>query len=190
MLRWPSLFLLVSLLTVPPSWGADKDKQHHDAFMPGDADENRIAREVRHQLVTLPYYGIFDDLAFRVQGDTVTLLGSVVRPTLKSDAENVTKRVEGVNKVDNQIKVLPLSPMDDRIRMAAYRAIYGDPNLATRYGYRALPSIHIIVENGHVTLEGVVANEADKNLVNIRANGVPGVFSVTNNLIVESQQPK
>jgi hyperosmotically inducible protein len=102
----------------------------------------------------------------------------------------VVKRIEGVTEVDNQIKVLPLSPMDDRIRMAEYRAIYGDPSLATRYGYRAIPSIHIIVENGHVTLEGVVANEGDKNLINIRANGVPGVFSVTNNLVVESQIPK
>jgi hyperosmotically inducible protein len=109
---------------------------------------------------------------------------------LKSDAENVTKKVEGVDKVVNQIKVLPLSSMDDRIRMAEYRAIYGDPALSTRYGYRALPSIHIIVENGHVTLEGIVSNAGDKNLVGIRANGVPGVFSVTNNLVVESQIPK
>jgi hyperosmotically inducible protein len=164
-----------------------KQDQHNDAFMPGNAEENRIAREVRHQLVTLPYYGIFDDLAFRVQDGKVTLLGSVVRPTLKSDAENVTKRVEGVTQVVNQIKVLPLSPMDDRIRIAAYRAIYGDPALSTRYGYRALPSIHIIVENGHITLEGVVANAADKNLVGIRANGVPNAFSVTNNLMIETK---
>lgn len=158
--------------------------------MPGDNDENRIAREVRHQLVMLPYYGIFDDLAFRVEGSKVTLMGAVTRPTLKSDAENVAKRVEGVTAVDNQIKVLPLSTMDDRIRMAEYRAIYGDPALSTRYGYRALPSIHIIVENGHVTLEGMVANDGDKNLVGIRANGVPGVFSVTNNLVAESQIAK
>src|SRR5207237_2666990 len=105
--------------------------------------------------------------------------------TLKSDAENVVKRIEGVNEVINKIEVLPLSPMDDQIRMAVYRAIYGDPALSTRYGYRALPSIHIIVRNGHVTLEGVVANEADKNIVNVRANGVPNVFSVTNDLQVE-----
>jgi hyperosmotically inducible protein len=160
-------------------------KDHQDAFIPGNANQSRIAREVRHELVMLPYYGIFDDLAFRVDGSTVTLEGSVARPTLKSDAENVTKKVEGVEKVVNNIKVLPLSPNDNRIRYAEYRAIYGDPQLATRYGFRALPSIHIIVENGHVTLEGVVANEGDKNLINIRANGVPGVFSVTNNLRVE-----
>jgi len=165
---------------------AQNTKDHQDAFIPGNANQSRIAREVRHELVMLPYYGIFDDLAFRVDGSTVTLEGSVVRPTLKSDAENVTKKVEGVEKVVNNIKVLPLSPNDNRIRYAEYRAIYGAPQLATRYGYRALPSIHIIVENGHVTLEGVVANEGDKNLINVKANGVSGVFSVTNNLRVEN----
>jgi hyperosmotically inducible protein len=191
MSRWFASLLLISSLSLAPfAYAAQDKKQHEDAFMRGNGDEGRIAQEVRHQLVMLPYYGIFDDLAFRVDGSTVTLLGSVTRPTLKSDAENVTKKVEGVDKVVNQIKVLPLSSMDDRIRMAEYRAIYGDPALSTRYGYRALPSIHIIVENGHVTLEGIVSNAGDKNLVGIRANGVPGVFSVTNNLVVESQIPK
>src|ERR1700733_2510291 len=114
-------------------------------------------------------------------------MGAVVRPTLKSDAANVVKRVEGVTQVVNEIKVLPLSPMDDQIRRAAYRAIYGDPMLSTRYGYRALPSIHIIVANGQLALEGVVANAADKNLVGIRANGVSNVFSVTNNLQIETK---
>jgi hyperosmotically inducible periplasmic protein len=188
MSRRPSLTLLF-LVLLPFAVAADQDKQHHDAFIPG-SDETRIAREVRHQLVTLPFYGVFDDLAFSVDGGTVTLMGTVVRPTLKSSAENVTKRVEGVTQVINNIKVLPLSPLDDRIRLAEYRAIYGDPTLGTRYGYRAIPPIHIIVENGHVTLEGVVANEFDKNLINVRANQVPNVFSVTNNLIVESQQSK
>lgn len=164
---------------------AAKDSKHNDAFIPGDTTENNIAKEVRHQLVMLPYYGVFDDLAFRVEGGKVTLLGQVTRPTLKSDAGNVTKRVEGVTQVDNEIEVLPLSSMDDQIRMAEYRAIYGDPTLSTRYGFRALPSIHIIVKNGHVTLEGVVANQGDKNLINIRANGVANVFGVTNNLQVE-----
>jgi hyperosmotically inducible protein len=175
--------LLAAALTVSAGFAAKKD--HNDAFIPGEAGETRIAQEVRHQLVMLPYYGVFDDLAFRVEGTTVTLLGAVARPTLKSDAENVTKRVEGVTQVVNNIEVLPLSPMDDRIRRAEYRAIYGDPALSTRYGFRALPSIHIIVKNGNVTLEGVVANEGDKNLVNIRANGVSGVFAVANNLQVE-----
>jgi hyperosmotically inducible protein len=172
------------------SVAAEQDKQHKDAFVPGDSNEARLAHEVRHELVMLPYYGIFDDLAFRVDGGTVTLMGAVTRPTLKSDAENVVKRIEGVTQVVNQIKVLPLSPMDDQIRLAEYRAIYGDPQLGTRDGYRALPSIHIIVENGHVTLEGVVANQFDKNLINTRANSVPNVFSVTNNLVVEQQQGK
>jgi hyperosmotically inducible protein len=162
-----------------------KDKDHQDVFIPGDANENRIAKEVRHQLVMLPYYGIFDDIAFRIEGGNVTLLGQVTRPTLKSDAGNVAKRVEGVTNVDNQIEVLPLSPMDNQIRMAEYRAIYGDSTISTRYGYRALPSIHIIVKNGTVTLEGVVANKGDKDLINIRANGVPNVFSVVNHLQVE-----
>ena len=187
MLRSLVFFIVFGVVFSPLSRSADKDKQHQDAIVRGSADETRIAKEVRHELVTLPYFGVFDDLAFRVDGSTVTLMGSVVRPTLKSDAENVTKRVEGVTQVINQIKVLPLSPNDDRIRIAEYRAIYGDPTISTRYGYRALPSIHIIVENGHVTLEGVVANEGDKNLIGIRANGVPGVFSVTNNLVVEGQ---
>jgi hyperosmotically inducible protein len=138
----------------------------------------------------LPYYGIFDDLAFRVDDSTVTLLGAVTRPTLKSDAENVVKRIEGVTQVVNNIEVLPLSPMDNRIRIAEYRAIYGDPALATRYGYRALPSIHILVKNGNVTLVGVVASEGDKNIINARANSVPGVFSVTNNLRVEQNTVK
>lgn len=176
-----SLFVLAAPFTF-----ADK-KDHNHAFMVGDASENRIARDVRHQLLMLPYYGVFDDLAFRVDGGTVTLLGAVTRPTLKSDAENVTKRVEGVTNVINNIEVLPLSPMDDQIRRAEYQAIYGDPALSTRYGFRALPSIHIIVKNGHVTLEGTVANQGDKDLVNVRANAVPGVFSVTNDLVVEGK---
>jgi hyperosmotically inducible protein len=179
--------LLVAAMIVPAGFSAKNDKKHNDAFIAGDPDESRIAREVRHQLVMLPYYGVFDDLAFRVDGNTVTLLGAVTRPTLKSDAEKAVKRVEGVERVNNEIEVLPLSPMDDQIRLAEFRAIYGDPALSTRYGYRALPSIHIIVKNGNVTLRGVVANQADKDLVNIRANGVPGVFSVTNELQVEGR---
>jgi hyperosmotically inducible protein len=177
---------LCGFFLLSPSFGAKKDNDHNDAFIPGDASENKIAKEVRHQLVTLPYYGVFDDLAFRVDGGTVTLFGAVTRPTLKSEAENVTKRVEGVTRVVNTIEVLPLSPMDDQIRRAEYRALYGDPALSDRYGFRAVPSIHILVKNGHVTLEGVVANDFDKNLINVRANGVPNVFSIQNNLQVES----
>ena len=135
----------------------------------------------------LPYYGVFDDLGFNVNGGTVTLYGQVTRPTLKSDAGNVIKRVEGVTNVVNNIEVLPLSPEDDRIRRGTFRAIYGDTVLSTRYGFQALPSIHIIVKNGHVRLEGVVANEGDKNIAGIRANGVFGAFSVENDLKVESK---
>ncbi len=182
--------LLVGCLLVAFGFAAKRDKNHKDAFIPGDPTESRIEREVRHELVMLPFYGVFDDLAFHVEGSTVTLVGAVTRPTLKSSAENVTKRIEGVTKVTNNIEVLPLSPMDDQIRMAEYRAIYGDSALSTRYGYRALPSIHIIVRNGQVTLEGVVANQSDKDLVNIRAKGVPNVFSVTNDLAVEASSSK
>ncbi len=151
---------------------------------PSSRGTERITREVRHELVMLPYYGVFDNLAYKVDGYTVTLLGQVTRPTLKSDAENVVKKIEGVEHVKNEIEVLPVSPNDGRIRRAEYRAIYGDTVL-NRYALQAVPPIHIIVKNGNVTLEGVVATEADKNVAGIRANGVSGVFSVTNNLRVE-----
>lgn len=162
----------------------EKPKGRDQAFRAGRQDENRIVREVRHELVMLPYYGVFDNLAFRVERGTVTLLGEVTRPTLKSDAEGVVKRIEGVEKVNNQIDVLPLSPNDDRIRLAEYRAIYGQAQL-NQYALRAVPPIHIIVKNGNVTLEGAVSSEADKNVAGIQANGVPGVFSVTNHLRIE-----
>ncbi len=152
-----------------------------------DQAQNRLAREVRHQLVMLPFYGVFDNLEYQLQGvDTVVLSGQVTRPTLKSGAENVVRDIEGVAKVVNNIEVLPLSPNDDRIRLAVYRAIYGHTGL-DRYGIRAVPPIHIVVNNGKVTLVGVVANEADKNLAGIVANGVPGTFGVTNNLRVETE---
>ena len=150
----------------------------------------RITKEVHHELVLLPYYGVFDNLAYRVSPDgTVTLLGQVARPTLKSDAENAVKHIEGVERVDNQIQVLPTSPMDDQIRLATYRAIYGNTVLSP-YGLRAVPPIHIIVNNGHVTLEGVVARPMDKQIAEIQAKSVPGVFSVTNNLQVENPDSK
>jgi hyperosmotically inducible protein len=144
----------------------------------------RIEREVRHELVMLPYYSVFDNLAFKVEGYNVTLLGQVIRPTIKSDAEKVVKKIEGVEKVDNRIEVLPLSSGDDRIRLAIYRAIYGSNSPLFRYGHQAVPSIHIIVKNGHVALEGVVDSEGDKILANLKANGVSGVFGVINNLRV------
>ena len=148
---------------------------------PSQKAVERIKKEVRHELLMLPYLGVFDNLAYKVDGYTVTLMGQVTRPVLKSDAENVVKRIEGVEKVDNQIEVLPTSPMDDELRLKLYRAIYGYGPLE-KYSLGVQKPIRIIVKNGHVTLEGVVDNEGDKNLAGIRANGVSNVFSVTNNL--------
>jgi hyperosmotically inducible periplasmic protein len=151
---------------------------------------DRIVKEVHHELVMLPYYGVFDNLAYKVDADgTVTLLGQVARPTLKSDAGNVVKRIEGVTNVVNNIEVLPLSPNDDRIRRAVYRAIYGNSVLAP-YQMRAVPPIHIIVKNGNVTLEGAVARQMDKQIAGMQANGVSGVFGVTNNLVVDEPEKK
>ncbi len=138
---------------------------------------------VRHALVMLPYFTVFDDLGYRVDNGVVTLSGDVRFPVLKSDAEHAVKRIPGVVQVVNEIKVLPLSSFDNQIRRAEYRAIFGYAALY-RYAMGANPSIHIIVDNGHVTLVGVVDNEGDKDMANIRANGVPGVFEVTNNLRV------
>lgn len=148
--------------------------------------EQWLVKEVHHQLVMLPWYSLFDNLAYSVNGYDVTLEGQVVNPTLKSDAERAVKSIEGVEHVDNKIEVLPASPMDDQLRRAEYRAIYGFPSLQ-RYAMGAVPPIHIIVKNGRVTLEGVVANQADKDTAGIRANTVPNVFAVTNNLRVENQ---
>ena len=141
-------------------------------------------RQVRHELVMLPYLSVFDNLEYRVDGSVVTLSGQVTRPTLKADAGRVVKRIEGVAIVNNQIEVLPLSSNDDHLRRSLYKAIYGYPPL-NRYAMPVLKPIRIIVKNGHVTLAGIVANPTDKNIANIRANGVHGVFSVTNNLEVE-----
>ncbi len=150
---------------------------------PAQPAQDKISKEVRHELVMLPYYGVFDNLAYRVDGSKVTLFGQVTRPTLKSDAEHVVKKIEGVSLVDNQIEVLPLSPIDDQIRRAAYRQIYSKPPLQ-RYQMGAVPPIHIIVKNGNITLVGIVDNEGDKDLAGLAANGVPGSFKVTNELVV------
>jgi len=169
------LILGVALLAAPLTATADRGSE---------AGQRRLEREVRRELVTLPFYSLFDHLAFRVDGYNVTLLGKVTRPTLKSAAENVVKKIEGVEKVINQIEVLPLSSHDDQLRMALYRAIYGHSALQT-LAIRAVPPIHILVDRGNVTLEGVVATEMQKNIAGMQANGVAGVFSVTNNLRVE-----
>ena len=169
---WVVVVILLSLVTL----GFAQDQP------PAKAQE-RIVKEVRHELLMLPYFGVFDNIAYKVDGFTVTLLGQVVRPTLKSDAENAVKHIEGVEKVDNQIEVLPVSPMDDRLRLELYRAIYGYPALE-KYALGVQKPIRIIVKNGHVTLEGVVDNQGDKDLAGLRANGVSGIFSMTNNLQV------
>jgi hyperosmotically inducible protein len=156
---------------------------HLPASAPTVGSESFLQREVGHQLRMLPYYTVFDILKYSVDGYQVTLDGAVTQPWLKTDAEKAVKSIEGVEAVTNNIKVLPLSPSDDRIRRAEYRAIFGQDSLF-RYAEQAVPPIHIIVENGHVTLEGVVDTEMDRNLAEIRAKSVPGVFSVTNNLLV------
>ena len=183
----PGVFALAAFLVLVPL-EAQKNKDKSGAVATSGAKgQDRITREVRHELVMLPYYGVFDNLTYRVDGTAVTLMGQVTKPTLKSDAGNVVKGIEGVERVDNKIQVLPLSSMDDGLRLAEYRAIYGTPGL-DRYAMQAVPPIHIIVDNGKVTLEGVVATQADKDTAGIRANTVNGVFSVTNNLRLENDK--
>lgn len=170
--------IAVLALAASPAWAATATA--------GDRgfDNQRISKQVRKELVTLPYYGVFDNLAYEINGGTVTLYGQVVRPTTRSDAAHRVARIAGVERVVNNIQVLPLSSFDDSIRLRTYRTIFNTGSLY-RYAMGANPSIHIIVNNGHVTLEGEVANEMDRNLAYIAANQVPGVFSVTNNLRAE-----
>lgn len=183
---------LAAIALFAPLGGAYQ-KQHNDVFTGGPANETQLAKAVRHNLLMLPYYSIFDDLAFQVNGSVVTLEGACPPDppwNIKSDAEAAAKSVAGVTQVVNNIKVLPLSNMDWDIRRAEARAIYGDPTIGMRYGNQALPSIHIIVDNGHVTLEGVVDNKFDDQLIRTRANQVPNVFSVTDNLVVLNRPKK
>ncbi|HTZ83324.1 MAG TPA: BON domain-containing protein [Candidatus Acidoferrales bacterium] len=173
-MRSKAATVLASLFLLIPFYAVAQNSAKSDA---------RIIREVRHELLMLPYFGVFDNITYKVEDGTVTLMGSVVRPSLKPDAENAVKHIEGVEKVVNQIEVLPPSPMDQRIRLALFHAIYGFPALQ-KYELGVQKPIRIIVRNGHVWLEGVVDSEADKNLAGVRANTVPGIFSVTNNLQV------
>lgn len=172
-----SKLLLLAILGLPSMLCGQTPRQ-----IPSQAVE-RIVKEVRHEILMLPYYDVFDDIKFSVTGYDVTLMGQVTNPTLKHDAENVVKHIEGVEKVVNQIEVLPLSSMDDGLRLRLYRAIYGFPALE-KYAMPVIKPIRIIVKNGHVTLEGVVDNQTDKDMAALRANGVSGVFSVTDNLVV------
>ncbi len=188
------LFGLATIVLLTTAFAlADSQNQHNDAFTAGPQDESALARKVRHELLTLPYYSVFTDLAFKVDGSVVTLEGACPPEppwNIKKDAENVVKRIPGVTQVNNNIKELPLSDMDWQIRRAEAKAIYGDAEIGMRYGYQALPSIHIIVDNGHVTLEGVVDNQMDDTVIRLRANQVPNVFSVTDNLVVENRSKK
>ena len=170
--------LLISTAGFAATPAAQKDSQ------PG---KDTLQREVLHQLRMLNYYTVFDNLEFGVEGNRVILDGEVTNPTLKSEAIAAVKSVPGVTDVQDNIKILPVSNDDDRIRRAAYRAIYGDPQL-TRYGFQSVQAIHIIVENGHITLEGTVDSQADKNIAGIRANSVPGAFSSKNNLLVRGER--
>lgn len=150
-----------------------------------------IIKEVRHELVTLPYYGVFDWLEFEVQPDnTVVLRGQVVRPTTKSDAEARVKEIDGVKRVVNQIEVLPLSPSDDQLRVALYRAIYGWDSPLFHYATESVPPVHIIVSHGRATLKGIVINKGDADLAYLRARTVPGLFDVKSELRVQGEKPR
>lgn len=148
--------------------------------------QTQLAKKVRKELVTLPWYGVFDNLAYEIDGSTVTLHGQVVQPSTRKDAERRVSKLKGVERVVNNIEVLPLSPFDDDVRARTYRALFGFNSPLFRYGRGVNPSIHIIVNNGRVTLEGVVSNEGDRRLAYILANGVSGAFAVTNNLRSEN----
>ncbi len=176
-------FVCLGLFLVPSNLPAQNNAQPSAKFY------ERVEREVRHKLLMLPYFGVFDILSFKIEGYDVVLLGAVANPTLKNDAEQSVKKVECVEHVRNEIHVLPPSPMDDRLRRQLFRAIYGYGPLQ-RYGVGSNRPIHIIVDGGHVTLEGAVDSQGDKNIVGIRANGVSGVFSVTNNLLVPAKSSR
>lgn len=156
----------------------------------GRAAYEQLMKQVRKELVTLPWYGVFDNLAYQINGSTVTLSGQVVQPSTRKDAERRVRKLAGVERVVNNIEVLPLSSFDDRIRVSAYRTLFGWQSPLFRYGRGTNPSIHIIVERGHLTLEGVVSRAGDRHLANALANSIPGVFSVTNNLRAESERAR
>jgi hyperosmotically inducible periplasmic protein len=185
-LRTLALGTVIPLIFAPANSFA-KDK-HYDPYVQGPDRESELIREVRHRLVMLPYYGVFDDIGFNVTGTSVTLVGQVRQPVLKTDAGKAVSKIEGVTNVVNNIEVLPLSPEDDRVRRDVYRAIFSAADIGDRYGFSAVPAIHIIVKNGNVRLEGVVANEFDRNIINIKAKGVPGAFSVEDDLQVEAKK--
>lgn len=213
----PVLIALISSLLFSPIGAARAQQTASDEGAPNantwsEADTTRIVKEVRHRLLSLPTYGVFDALHFAIKDRSIILEGQASRPVLKSDAERSVKSIPGVESVDNQIEVLPNSPMDDRIRASLYRRIYSQPalrkytsapvgfgprNSLTRQiggitqdppmGYNA---IHILVKNGNVTLKGVVNNDGDLTIAGMQANLTPGVFSVDNDLVVQGSAPK
>jgi BON domain-containing protein len=174
-------FALVTIITIASSGFAAAPAR-------GETEPaTRIIKRINKELVTLPFYGVFDNLSFKIDGDTVTLYGQAVRPSTRKDAERRVSKIEGVERVINSIEVLPLSRFDDSIRVRSYRTIFHTAGLY-RYALGSNPSIHIIVNRGHVTLEGLVANKMDSQLAYIAANQVSGVFSVTNNLRLEREE--
>jgi len=181
------LIVVLSMMALPLTAGA---KEVLPLVSQADARAH-VIQEIRHELATLPYYGVFDWLEFELKPDnTVVLRGQVVRPTTKSDAEARVRKVPGVSKAINEIEVLPPSPEDDRLRLELYRAIYGSDSPLFRYATQAIPSIHIIVKNGRATLKGVVDSKSDADLANIRARGVPGLFEVKNELQITGAGPR
>lgn len=181
---WFGRALMTAALVAGGSLAHAADK--HNTPVPGsDAD---LSKRVRHELLTYPRYTVWDDLGYRVSNGQVELTGAVTQPFKKSDIEHIVKAIPGVTGITDQIKVLPLSPMDDRLRAQVARAIFRDPTLS-RYAMGAIPSIHIIVDNGHVTLTGSVMNQMDKEIAGMRANSTLS-FSVVNNLQVENPSPK
>jgi|HubBroStandDraft_6_1064221.scaffolds.fasta_scaffold274759_2 hyperosmotically inducible protein len=183
------LSFLFSLLVVLSMGSALDAATRSKSQPPADPASRQVwlAEQVRHKLAMIPWYSVFDNLEYRVDGNTVTLRGQVTRPVIKGDAESSVKKIGTVEEVVNQIEVLPPSAFDNQVRRKEYRSIYSFGPLQ-RYALGVNPGIHIIVKGGNVTLEGVVRSEADKDAADIRARTVPGVFGVTNNLRVEESR--
>jgi hyperosmotically inducible protein len=182
------VFTSISTSAAPaPQKKSKKSKLESRPRAEGEArDQAYLTKEIRKEIVTLPFYGVFDWFEYKVDPDgTVYLAGQVTRPTLKKDAQRRVEKVEGVDRVINQIEVLPLSPNDDRLRRAVYRELFNFNSPLFRYGQQPVPPIHIIVSRGRLVLKGVVANKGDSDLANIKARGVPGLFEVRNELKVE-----
>jgi hyperosmotically inducible protein len=181
--------LAFASISSPAATTPQKKKSRLESRPRADGEARDLAylsKEIRKELVTLPFFGVFDWLEGNVETDgTVFLAGQVTRPTLKKDAQRRVEKVEGVDRVINQIEVLPLSPNDDRLRREVFRELFNFNSPLFRYGQQPIPSIHIIVSRGKLVLKGVVASKGDSDLANIRARGVPGIFEVRNDLRVE-----